>query len=90
MADGVAGLLSYKCIQDAQPLLNARALFLLATTPMGEAASASDSCIHHRQSSYIITALEVVEPRISPRIRYTIFPRNISATMKSAISRMPR
>lgn len=37
IADGVAGLLSYGCLQDSQPLMNARALFLLATTPMGQA-----------------------------------------------------
>jgi aminopeptidase N len=35
VADGLAGLLAYSCMEDAMPELNGRALFQLATTPMG-------------------------------------------------------
>jgi len=37
IADGVAGLLAYECMEKAQPQLNGRALFQIATSPMGQA-----------------------------------------------------
>lgn len=35
VADGVAGVLAYQCMEQARPHMNGRALFQLATSPMG-------------------------------------------------------
>lgn len=35
VSDGLAGLLAYGCAEEAMPQMNGRALFQLATTPMG-------------------------------------------------------
>lgn len=35
VADGVAGVLAYQCMEKARPHMNGRALFQLATSPMG-------------------------------------------------------
>ena len=45
VADGLAGLLAYSCMEDALPEMNGRALFQLASTPMGGTPAQPAHCI---------------------------------------------
>lgn len=53
IADGVAGLLAYECMEKAQPQLNGRALFQIATSPMGASLECQCSGSHVRVSNPI-------------------------------------